>query len=106
MEKLKTALSTVMNVTEKTDSALADDGKISISEGVSIAMSAIGLVKVVKDAKLIKEEFLALSTDERTGLIAWFATEFDLVNDNVEEIVESVFSALVQLGAVFETISA
>lgn len=106
MENLRKALSTLMSITEKTDSALADDGKISISEGVGIAMSAIGLVKVVKNAKAIKQEYLALTDDDRMDLTAWFAAEFDIVNDNVEQIVESVFSALMQLGVVFETVSA
>ncbi|MFK5855769.1 MAG: hypothetical protein QM503_06535 [Bacteroidota bacterium] len=105
MENLRKALSTLMSITEKTDSALADDGKISISEGVGIAMSAIGLIKVVKNAKTIKQEYLALSDDDRTDLIAWFAAEFDITNDNIEQIVESIFSALLQLSVVFETVS-
>ena len=105
MENLRKALSTLMSITQKTDSALADDGKISISEGVGIAMSAIGLVKVVKNAKAIKQEYLALTDDDRMDLSAWFAAEFDIVNDNVEQIVEIVFSALMNLGVVFEIVS-
>jgi len=105
MENLKKALSTLMSITEKTDSALADDGKISITEGVGIAMSAIGLVKVVKNAKTIKQDYLGLSDDDRTDLAAWFVAEFDIMNDNAEQIVESIFSALLQLGIVFETVS-
>ena len=106
MENLKKALSTLMGITEKTDSALADDGKISISEGVGIAMSAIGLVKAVKNAKPIKDEYLSLTDDDRTDLVAWFAAEFDITDDNVEGIVESIFAALIQLGEVFENLAA
>ena len=48
MENLKQALTTLINITEKTDEALID-GKINIAEGVSIAMSAIGLIKLIKN---------------------------------------------------------
>lgn len=103
MEKLKSALKTVINVAEKTDNAL-EDGKISIAEGVGIAMSAIGFIKIVKGYKEIAQEYKDLTEDQRAELVEWFTNEFDLQNDNVEGIVETIFTALIGLGEVFEGI--
>ena len=103
MEKLKEALTTVITVAEKTDEALID-GKISIAEGVSIAFSAIGLIKVAKGFKELKSEYEALTPEEASELSLWFAQEFDLVDDNLEGIIEMIMSALIQLGEMFGTL--
>jgi len=102
MENLKDALATVIKIAEKTDEAL-EDGKVSISEGVGIAFSAIGLIKVVKDIKTISAEYMDLTDDQKTELAEWFKNEFDLRNDNVEEIVEMVFASLLSLGDLFDS---
>ena len=104
MDNLKEALKTVIAVTEKSDEALVD-GKISIAEGVGIAMSAIGLVKVVKRWKLIKDEYLALTPAESDELSDWFANEFDLIDENLEMIIEMIIDAILKLGEVFEKLS-
>jgi len=101
MENLKDALTTVINITEKTDDALKD-GKISISEGVGLAFAAIGLIKVVKNISSIIEDYNQLDDEQRAELVAWFTDEFDLENDNIEGIVEMVFAALLNLGQVFD----
>ena len=96
MEKIKEALRIIINITEKTDRALEDD-KVSLAEGVNMAMSAIGLIKVVKSLHAIKSEFISLSSGQKTALGEWFADEFQLRNDKTEEIIEQVFKALLQL---------
>lgn len=96
MEKIKEALKIIINITEKTDRALEDD-KISIAEGVNMAMSAIGLIKVIKTFDALKSEFINLSNEQKTALGTWFANEFQLRNDKTEEIIEQVFKALLQL---------
>jgi len=104
MESLKDALETVISIVEKSDDALAD-GKISIGEGVGIAMSALGLIKAVKNYKEIVADYKSLTDQQRTELSEWFADEFDLNNDNIESIVELVFTALLNLGNVFDQLS-
>jgi len=101
MENLKQALTTLINVAEKTDDALID-GKISIVEGVSIAMSAIGLIKVIKNIKPLFEEYQILTDEELSQLSIWFAQEFDMQNENTEQIIEMIFNAILSLGAVFD----
>jgi len=104
MENLKDALLTVIETGETTVEALAD-GKISISEGVAITWKAIGFVKVVKNFEAIKEEYLNLDDTQKDELIAWFNNEFDIANDNAEEIVEMVFESLIKLGDIFSTVT-
>lgn len=103
MEELKKALTVVINVVEKTDKAL-EDGKISIMEGTGIAFSALGLISVVKNIKPLVAEYKALTEEDKAELAEWFALEFDLKNDNVEAIVEVVFTALLNLGEVFDSL--
>ena len=104
MEKLKEALKTFVAVAEKSDEALVD-GKINIAEGVNIAMSAIGLVFVAKNWKEIKDEYLALTPPESDELSAWFASEFDIIDDNLEAIIELIIGIFLQLGDVFEKLN-
>ncbi len=103
MEKLKNALMVIINIAEKTDTAL-DDGHVTIAEGIGIAMSAIGLIKVVKNFDEIKSEFAALTPAQKTDLEKWFADEFQLNEKQAEKIIEEVFDALLGLNGVISHI--
>ena len=105
MEYLKNALSILINITEKIDSAMEDD-HISISEGVGITLSAIGLIKVVKNFPKIKEEFIELNDVQKKQLSKWFADEFQLDEKKAEKIIEEVFQALLGLSEVIGHIKA
>lgn len=98
MENLKNAIGVLINIAEKTTDSLQDDGKIDIGEGLSIAYSAVGLIKVSKNFKEIIDEYKNLTAEQKEELTEWFAEEFDIENDNVEEIVERVFSIVLNLG--------
>lgn len=99
MEELKNALQVIINITEKTDAAL-EDGKVNISEGIGIAMSAIGLIKVVKQFPEIQKEFTKLTDAQKADLNKWFAGEFQLNEKKTEKIIEEVFDALLGLNTV------
>ena len=105
MESLKNALSVLIKIAEKTDTAL-DDGHVSIPEGIGIAMSAIGLVKVVKNFDGIKKEFASLNQAQKADLEKWFADEFQLNEKKAEKIIEEVFDALLGLNTVIGHIKA
>jgi hypothetical protein len=99
MKNLKEALETGLAVGKEVQKALADNGKIDgVDEYLKIGLKATGLVKVVKNAPQIKQEFENLTEEEANGLRTWFEAEFDLQNDKVENIVENVFSVLIGLG--------
>lgn len=104
MKNLKFALLTLIVISEKTESAL-QDGVISWGEGTRIAFSAIGLIKVFKNIKTIADEFKALTPDQKVELVEWFKAEFDFENDNIEDIVEEIFTALIQMNDLFGTLA-
>ena len=103
MENLKNALKTIINVSEITSEAL-DDGKISVIEGANIAFAAVGFVGVIKTIPEIIAEYKALSDEQITELTEWFSEEFDITNNHIEEIIETVFEALLNLNAVFNVL--
>lgn len=101
MEKLKNALKVCSDVAEKSFEAL-EDGKVSVPEGLGIGMKALGFINVVKDFPEIKEEYTSLTDEQKVELSAWFADEFDIVNDSTEFIIEQVVTVIVNLGEVFD----
>jgi len=105
MNDIQKALATLINVVEKIDKASAD-GKFTITEDLGIAIAGIGLIKIFKNIKSLKDEFLALSNDDKTALIAWFNNEFQLRNQATEALVEKIFDALIQLSEGFDLLKA
>lgn len=101
MENLKKALSVCVKVAEKSFEAM-EDGKVTVSEGVNIGMSALGFIGVVRNFPTIKDEYLNLTAEQKIALSEWFAEEFDIVNDSIEAVVEQVINVLINLGEVFE----
>ena len=96
IEKISKALITLAKIAEGVEKALADD-KISVGEGLAIGFDAIGLIGVVKNLKAIKEELFDLTQEEVTEICVAFQQEFDIADDNVEEIVETVIELALNL---------
>lgn len=80
--------------------------QVSKSEGIaSKAMALLSLSDEVMDllnvdALKLKEEFANLDEKAIDELNAVFAHNFDLQNDLMEEVIESAFDILIQLGGV------
>ena len=102
MENLKQALQVIITTTMSVDKAL-DDNQIQPLEWAQIAIKSIGFWRVVKNIDPIKEEFRALSNEDRTEIIKWLELEFDLRNDNLEETIEKTFNALLEISTIFST---
>ena len=91
IENLKKAAKTVIKLSESIEKA-ADDGKVTLAEALGVGVSNFaGIVGVFKNGKEIAREFKDLSQAERDELISYVKQEFDLENDNIEEIVEQAF---------------
>jgi len=88
-DKLKNAIKTIIDLVEGVDEAL-EDGKLSLAEGISIAVSAVpdGAAVWASRAELV-EEVQDLDDDELIDLENFIATEFDIRNDLAEEVVEA-----------------
>lgn len=67
-----------------------EDGKVSLGEGIAIAQKSIGLIGVIKNVSAAKAELQDLSIDEKNQLIDYFQQEFDLEDDKVETVIETV----------------
>ncbi len=65
-------------------------------------MSAIGLIKIIKNIKPLFEEYQHLTDEELSSLSIWFAQEFDMQNQNTEQIIEMIFTAILSLGNAFD----
>ena len=78
--------------------SLADDGKISFSEAVSLAVgTAPGVYTVARNAKQLKEELKDFSPEEKAQLLEKVAVKFDLDNDRTEELIEAGMSLAAEL---------
>lgn len=98
MENLKKSIGAVISLTKLAESSL-EDGKVSIIEGAKLAIGTFQLWNAVKNYKELYAEFKALDEAQKTELNDWFAVEFEIKNDEVEFIVEQVFSALLSLSS-------
>jgi vacuolar-type H+-ATPase subunit I/STV1 len=92
----KETLTTLAKIAGVVDDSL-EDGKIKIAEGVKIATTAAGLLKLVKKLKELKNELKDLDLAERTELIEHFEKEFDLRNDKAEQTVEALMRLALNL---------
>lgn len=97
MKETKKALLTIAKIGSKVDSSLADDGKISVSEGIGLGMSALGLIGVFKNIGEIKAELTNLDDAGKAELVEAFVEEFDIKNDDAEAKVEAGVEMLVTL---------
>jgi hypothetical protein len=97
MENTEKALVTILETGNKVIKSLQDDGKISFSEGISIAYKGMGLINVFKSLPEIKEELKTLDQEKVSHLVEVFKEKFDLPNDEAEQKVEQGIELLAQL---------
>lgn len=90
IEGIKTTAAFVFLVIDKFEEAL-EDNKITVIEGISlipgIVVKVPGLLEAVPQ---LGPEFGDLDSEELEELVQYFRDNFDLEDDNVEEIVEII----------------
>ena len=105
IETIKQGLLAVVKLANTTDAAL-EDGKISPVEWGKIGLAGFALARSIAKFKQMKLEWKDLSDDERAEIIAAFAEEFDLRNDEAEKMIEEGFAALLQIsGLIFNKVA-
>jgi len=97
MEKTEQAIVTLAEVGSKVATSLADDGRISISEGIGISMKALGIIAIFKNLGTIRDEIKNITVEKKDALIAKFQAAFDLPNDEAEKRVEEGIIVLINL---------
>lgn len=105
IENLKIAIVAAITLGEKLEEKTADDGKISLSEALSVGVSSFDdVVRVIRLGSTIKDEFIDLSDDEAEELIELVKNELDLKNHAVEDVIEKAIEFLVSLEGLITSI--
>ena len=105
IENLKVALLAAINLSEKIESKYADDGKITLSEALSVGAGSFGdVLKVIRSGNQIKAEFIDLDEQEKQELVDLVYQELDLENDKIELIVKKAIEFLVALDELIKSI--
>jgi len=98
IENLKVAIVSVINLGEKIEKNLADDGKISLAEALKIGVGSFGgVIKVIKSGNQIKAEVKDLDSSEIYEMRDLIKEELDLENDKIEIVIEKSIDFLVGL---------
>lgn len=99
MENLKKAVSKIIQTSMVVDKAL-EDKKISIPEGMSIGISAIGWLWIFRNFRKVIEDFKAMTEETLKLLIEDIKNELDLRNDVAEEVVEQALAIILNIAFV------
>ena len=97
-DNIKKALKFIGTLTNSIVKSLQDDGKIKGMEYFQIAMTLPGLIPVFRNIEQIVDEYYDLDETEMDELKAYFASEFDIPNDQIEDKIEKAFNILLALG--------
>jgi len=103
IDVLEKDLVVLAKLTGAIDKALEDD-KISTGEWIGIGFKAVDLVGVFKNIKKAKAQLMNLDLEEKEQLKSTFVKEFDISNDKVEEVVESIIVIAIDLAVGMELI--
>lgn len=103
-EAVEEAVDTVITLAMSADSAL-EDNKISIAEGVSLGIKAIGIWRIIKNFPQIKEQLLNMGALEKAEMSEKFVNKFDLRDDQLEMIIEQIFAALLGFSDLLELLN-
>jgi len=102
-EKLKEALLVLIRFSDALDKRL-DDGKLSLVEGITLVPKLTKLPQIIADFESIKNEFLDLDEIEKAEINQFIKDELDLVNDKVEDLIESVFDLGLAVASVVDKV--
>jgi len=95
-KELKDALLVFINLGEGIEDKL-EDGKITFIEYMALVPKAFGIIQVIKNGEILADQIKNLTEDGREDLKQFVATELDLDNDKLEEIIEMVFVTILTL---------
>lgn len=79
--------------------------KITIPETIGLAIKGIGLIPVITSFDQLKEDWISRDDEKKQQWIDTFAENFDLKNDEVEEQIERLVKALLDLEDVIVNLS-
>lgn len=100
IDKMKMAIGAAIKLGSSI-SAAAADGKVTLVESIGIGAKNFGsIMGIIKNASEIREEYRGITEKGARELSDFVRKEFDIENDQVEEIIEQSFDALASLAAI------
>lgn len=94
--KIKASFKGLLSLVNPVVNALADDGKIAITELFAIAPRLIIIPRLTEDVKASLNEFKNLTAAEAKEVSDYFKQEFDIPNDALEAHIEEGLDLLVE----------
>ncbi len=105
IDTIKTVLKSAFKVITNIEKAKESDDKVSFMEASGIVIGAVpDAYNAIKNGKTLYNELKDLDESERAELNTWFATEFDLADDEAEEKVEAIFEWILATADAIEVI--
>jgi hypothetical protein len=102
IETIKKAIGAVIGFGVAIEKAQANDGKVTITEAVSMSIASIpDVFSIAKNIGKLKDEYQDLTNAEREEIKDWVVTEFDIDNDYVEQKIEAAFEVAVSVEKFF-----
>lgn len=82
---------------------ILQDGKVTLAEGLSLLPDLLQISDIVASIPAIKEEFKAMTSEDRAELNSYIAENFDIDNDVLEAKIEKAVAAAL---AILDLVSA
>ncbi len=99
--KTKVVLMALFATAAAVDQAKANDGKISLADAPLLIGPAMQIPSAIAAAKEALVEFQTADTAAKTELANWLTANFDIVNDRLEQQIESVLIGLAFIAGAF-----
>jgi len=96
MENVKKAVEVVLKTVVRIDKAL-EDKKISVPEGLGIAMTAVPWIGVFKSFDKIAEDVKDWNDEKTNELIQHFKNNLELRNKATEDVIEQAVEVVLRL---------
>lgn len=92
IKDVKEVLKTGIQIGEGIDKSLEDDGKISIWESVNFFPALMSMRAAINDIDQVPAQLANIDESEAEELKQFIIDELDLSNDVTEELIEKIFS--------------
>jgi hypothetical protein len=106
--EIKKAIDKIFNVIDAIKRATSEDSakgkKITLAEGVGLAISGIGLVPAITAFSLLAEDWESRDPAKKAEWLQAFNERFDLKNDELESQIESLVGAILSLEGSFSAL--
>ena len=106
IENIRVCVAFGIKLTEGIDERLADDGKISLIEGVGLIPVLKNVPDIIRSRSTLVEEIKDLSAEELADIRQYVEENLDIRSDKSEAIVNKSLDLVVSVKELIDTIAA